>query len=136
MSSVFVDTSAFLALVDRDDDHHGRAKRYLRDLSRKRFSLVTSSYVVDEALTLIRYRLGHPTAVGFGERLLGTRWCRVVDVDEAIRNSAWEIFVRYDDHKLSFTDCTSFALMRALDLGEAFSFDADFAAMGFTRLPR
>jgi uncharacterized protein len=135
LSEVFVDTGAFVALVDADDRNHQVAKRFVRGLAKRGRSLVTSTYVFDEAVTLIRLRVGHAAAVGFGERLFRTRWCRIVDIDEDLRRTAWDLFVRYDDQTFSFTDCTSFALMRSMGLTEAFAFDGDFAAAGFSRLP-
>ena len=136
MSSVFVDTGAFAALADRNDRHHRDAKRLLRRLGRERRPLVTSTCVVDELLTLVRMRVGHAAAVRIGERLMQTRWCRIVEIGEDTREAAWELFVRYHDHVFSFTDCTSFALMRAMGLQEVFTFDRDdFATAGFAGLP-
>ena len=135
MSEIFVDTGAFVALVDSDDRNHGRAKRFARGLPKKGRSLVTSTYVIDESITLIRLKVSHAAAVGFGDRLFRARWCRIVDVDEPLRHAAWDVFVRYEDQVFSFTDCTSFALMRSMGLTEAFAFDGDFGAAGFTRLP-
>jgi len=137
MNSIFVDTSAFVALVDRKDRNHTAAKRTLRALGKNRTPLITSTYVADEVITLTRMRLGHAPAVEAGEALLRSRWCRLLDVDTGIRESAWNIFVRYDDHYFSFTDCTSFALMRTLEIDEAFTFDrSDFSAAGFAAIPR
>ena len=135
MNPIFVDTGAFAALADRHDGHHGEAKRLLRRLGRDRRPLVTSTYVVDELLTLVRIGVGHAVAVRIGERLMQTRWCRIAEVADETREAAWELFVRYDERPLSFTDCTSFALMRAMSLREAFTFDRDdFATAGFTVL--
>ncbi len=136
MKSIFMDTSAFVALADRKDRNHTAAKRTLQALAKDRTPLITSTYVADEVITLARMRLGHAPAVRAGEALLRSRWCRLLDVDTGTRESAWNIFVRYDDHLFSFTDCTSFALMRALEVDEAFTFDrADFSAAGFTAIP-
>src|SRR5206468_3669887 len=67
--------------------------------------------------------------------LLPTRWCRIVEVGEDTSEAAWGLFVRYHAHVFSFTDCTSFALMRAMGVLEAFTFDRDdFATAGFTGL--
>ena len=136
MKSTFLDTSAFVALVDRRDRNHSAAKRTLKALAKTRTSLVTSAYVADEVVTLVRMRLGHVAAVRAGEALLRSQWCRLLEIDHATREAAWNIFVRYDDQSFSFTDCTSFALMRTLDAAEAFTFDrSDFAAAGFTVIP-
>ena len=61
---------------------------------------------------------------------------RLIDVSEDVRHLAWELFVRYADQMYSFTDCTSFALMRTMHVQEAFTFDRnDFTAAGFTPVP-
>jgi predicted nucleic acid-binding protein len=136
VTTLFLDTSAFAALAHRRDRNHGAATRLLRTLQRRRRALITSTYVLDELLTLLRVRWDHRTAVKAGEALLRTRWCRVVDIPEATRMAAWQIFVRYADQTFSFTDCTTFALMHEMGLDEAFTFDrTDFSAAGFTALP-
>ena len=136
MKSAFVDTSAFIALVDPKDCNHTAAKGALRAFATAKTPLVTSTDVADEVITLVRRRMGHRTAVRAGEALLRSRWCRLLDVDSATREAAWGIFVRYKDHLFSFTDCTSFALLRALNTTEAFTFDkTDFSAAGFVVVP-
>lgn len=136
MKPLFLDTSAFVALADKRDRHHARSRRFLRELARSRRPLITSTYVADEVITLVRMRIGHAPAVEVGEAILSSRWCRLFEVDEGLRATAWNLFVRYGDHEFSFTDCTSFALMGSLGLGEAFTFDRrDFAAAGFSAVP-
>lgn len=136
MTEVFVDTGAFLATVHRDDRNHAAAAECLRRLAATRRPLLTSTYVFDETITLVRQRIGHGAATQFGERLLATRLCRLVDISEELRLVAWQLFLRYDDQRFSFTDCTSFAVMHALGLDEAFTFDRrDFRAAGFTTIP-
>jgi predicted nucleic acid-binding protein len=136
LSLLFVDSSAFVALVDQGDKNHSRAARFLKSLSRARRPLITSTDVADEVITLVRMRLGHPVAVRAGEAILESSWCRLLEIDAALREGAWRIFKRFDDQTFSFTDCTSLAIMTALDIGEAFTFDRrDFGAAGFTALP-
>jgi predicted nucleic acid-binding protein len=136
MTEVFVDTGAFLAAVHRDDTHHQAAAACFRRLAAAGRRLVTSAHVLDEAVTLVRLRVGHRAAVELGERLQHSRMCRLVDVAEDLRLVAWSLFVRYSDQRFSFTDCTSFAIMHSLGLREAFTFDRrDFQAAGFTAIP-
>lgn len=136
MTRIFVDTGAFCAIHDAADDGHVAAVAYAREAARAGRGLVTSDYVVDETLTLVRKRLGHAEAVKLGERFRSTRWVEVVDVTPTIREMAWDMFKRYADQSFSFTDCTSFALMRELGIDEAFTFDRrHFGAAGFVAVP-
>lgn len=136
MTPLYVDTSAFVALADRRDRNHGASKRFLKSVGKKRRPLVTSIDVFDEIVTLVRYRIGHSIAVDIGEKLRASKWCRVLDVGDDTRQAAWDVFVRHGDQTFSFTDCTSFALMRSMGIDEAFTFDrTDFLAAGFIPLP-
>ena len=64
-----------------------------------------------------------------------SRLIEVAEIDSDLLQHAWEIFVGYEDKVLSFTDCTSFALMRQRRLLEAFTFDNDFKGAGFLSRP-
>ena len=133
---IFVDTSAFYALADRRDSNHRRARAMLKTLSGGTGSLLTTTDVFDETVTLVRYRLGHEAAMKIGRGILDSSWCRLVDVPLETRQAAWEIFGRYADQSFSLTDCTSFATMRAMSVTEAFTFDrTDFGAAGFVVRP-
>ena len=136
MNDVFLDTSAFYALADSGDLNHPRARAYLKVLSRSGGGLLTSTDVLDETITMVRFHLGHVAAVKIGEKLMASTWCRVIEVQQDTRDAAWALFVRYADQRFSFTDCTSFALMRAMRLSEAFTFDRrDFSAAGLIPRP-
>jgi hypothetical protein len=135
MRRIFVDASAWIALHNRRDQHHAAAVRAFRDLTGTAVRLVATDYVVDEALTHIRLWGGHGAAVRFGEVVRNHPLVDWVDVDATVWAAAWEIFVRYDDKDFTFTDCTSFAVMRQRTLRDAFAFDQNFAQMGFRLLP-
>ena len=55
----------------------------------------------------------------------------IADVTDEERFKAWVLFKKYGDKELSFTDCTSFALMKKLGLQKAFAFDDHFRQIGF-----
>ena len=97
MKAIFIDTSGFVALASKNDRNHVRAGRLLRSLARTRRPLLTSTYVTDEVITLVRMRIGHAVAVEIGRAILDSRWCRMLDIDEALRESAWNLFTRYAD---------------------------------------
>lgn len=132
---IFVDTSAWFALYDRRDDAHGRAVRLWKELRRQPSRLVTSDYIFAEAVTLTRARAGHSAARTLGDFLLKSRVVELAEVSAQVRDGAWDLFVRYHDKEFSFTDCTSFVIMRDLGLTDAFAFDEHFAQMGFRLRP-
>lgn len=132
MKRVFVDTGAWYALVDaRDPDHSAVASC----LAQHRGRLATSNFVFDETVTLLRSRLGHRVARTFGETLLAGGIAVIVRVTPADEVRAWEIFARYRDKGFSFTDCTSFALMKRMRIATAVALDDDFRAYGIACLP-
>jgi uncharacterized protein len=48
---------------------------------------------------------------------------------------AWELFLKFKDQDFSYTDCTGFAVMEALKVDGAFSFDRHFLKMNFKVFP-
>ena len=87
--------------------------------------------MVDETLTLIRIKLGHDAAVNFGRNIRKSKIINVVHVTEEIEEHAWMIFVKYQDKDFSFTDCTSFEVMKKYGVKRAFTFDDHFKQIGF-----
>lgn len=63
-----------------------------------------------------------------------SQWLSVVRPTKALEDQAWEIFAHYDDKDFSFTDCTSFAVMRQLGITTVFAFDEHFEQFGFMRV--
>lgn len=128
---LFVDTSAWLALNDKNDQYHNSATAKIPAIKKDRIDLVTSEYIADESITLIRYRISHQAAVTFGDSLFNSSIVSVIDITQEDRLNAWEMFRKYGDKELSFTDCTSFVLMRNLKIHKAFTFDEHFKQIGF-----
>ena len=128
---LFVDTSAWLALNDRNDQYHGEAVSRSAKIRQQKIQLVTSEYVLDESITIIRYRVSHRAAVIFGDALMSSTIVSIEDIADVERLKAWALFKKYGDKELSFTDCTSFALMMKLGLQKAFAFDDHFKQIGF-----
>jgi uncharacterized protein len=138
VSTVFVDTSGWIAILSRDDRLHDKAVRRYRELVDDGVRLLTNNYVVDETATRLRYGLGLEAALGFREMLLAAisaRRLRVVWVDEKIENRAWSVLEQYADVKLSLTDATCAAVARDARIAEVFGCDSDFEALGFVVLP-
>lgn len=129
---LFVDTSAWFAYANRRDPDHGAVRKVLESPGLR---LVTSGFVFDETVTLCRYRLGHDVAAAVGRVLRDGATIDVVRIGADDERQAWTLFLARPDQRCSFTDCTSFVLMRRLRLTRAVSLDDDFRHEGFEIVP-
>ena len=126
---VFVDTSAFFALLDGSDRRHGDAARIWSGLLESPAEMETHNYVVLETASLAQRRLGFKAAEAFFDSLLKVvhvRW-----IDEDLHRRAEGAFRTAGRKTLSLVDCASFELMRSRSIGAAFAFDAHFEDNGF-----
>ncbi len=132
MTTVFVDTSALYAVLDRDDSNHVKAKAIWPKLLRESV-LVTHNYVLVEIAALVQHRLGMAAARALARDivpLLGVEW-----IDERRHLAAQEAVLTAGRKKLSLVDCASFVVMREGGVPEAFCFDAHFKEQGFEVIP-
>lgn len=134
MRWVFVDTNGWIALSNKRDQLHQAAIATNRTLLRAGVRYVTSNFVLDETYTGLLGKGGHAIAVSFGEGVRRANTIQVVHVNEELEEEAWNLFKRYSDKEFSFTDCTSFIIMRQLKVIEALTSDHHFEQAGFTVL--
>ena len=134
---IFVDNSAWIALSNTRDQHYDEAKTIFNRLLQQRMQIVTTDYVIDETVTRLRYDLSHAATVKFLdviERTAQEDTLAEIGVDRRLFQEALRLFRQYDSARLSFTDCTSFAVCQKHKIAEVFAFDSDFEMMGITML--
>ena len=135
MNALFVDTAGWVACADAADPAH-RASCAVRDAALEAGQiLVTTDYVADETLTLVRLRLGVAAAQAWWDQVDGSPRLRWEQIDHERFEKARRLFFQYRDKDFSFTDCSSFVVMRELRLTDALSTDRHFRQMGFQILP-
>ena len=135
MRSVFVDTSAFVALRNSSEAEHERARSALTELISEGVALFTSNYVFAETYTALMVRVGRGEAIEWGRRFRDGGAIDLVHLDRPTEQRAWEILERYDDKRWSYVDATSFALLERGGEGSAFAFDVHFAQRGLQLVP-
>jgi uncharacterized protein len=133
--SVFVDTWGWYALIDRRDPGHGATKDAVERLIRENVRLVSTDYVVDESCTLAKARAGSEAALRLLDLLTGTAALDLEWIGPDRFDRAEALFRKYRDQAFSFTDCTSFAVMRERRISEVITSDDHFRIMGFQLLP-
>jgi predicted nucleic acid-binding protein len=124
---IFVDTGVWFALAVPTYANHVRLQNWNDSNSEP---LVTTDYVLDETLTLLRYRGENRRALVMGERLLNGTAASVHMVDLSSILAAWEIFRKFGDKQWSFTDCVSYVVMQRLGISSALSLDQHFRQFG------
>jgi uncharacterized protein len=127
--TVFVDTSALLALLDKSDRYHTEARLTFQRLLADDV-LITHNYVHVEAIALTARCLGREAVGALVDDLLpviSTVW-----VDENLHRTALEA-QRLGSTAASFVDHVSFVLMRQAAVRVAFAFDQDFEREGFEK---
>ena len=129
----FIDTSAFYALLDRDDENHRRAKDAWTILLKNGNTLVTNNYVLVETVALIQHRLGIEAVRGFQNDILPL--VNVEFVDAELHRSGVSALLSASRRNLSLVDCVSFEMMRTSEIRTAFAFDPHFKEQGFHILP-
>lgn len=129
---IFVDTSFWVALRNRNDANHEPAVALAERTAGA--SLLTTNHVRAETWTYLRRKAGHASAVGFLDAVEGADRLHVAFVSAEQEEAASRWLRAHDERAYSFVDATSFAVMKAMRVREALTFDADFSAAGFTPL--
>jgi predicted nucleic acid-binding protein len=99
-------------------------------IGQNREELITTDYVVDETLTLLRARGEPHRALTVGGQFFRGDLSAIHYLTEEDIRAAWDVFQRYPDKEWSFTDCTSKVVMERLQLTKAFAFDRHFHQFG------
>jgi predicted nucleic acid-binding protein len=120
-----------VALRYARDQHHARARTLLERLEAERLGLVTSEWVLAEAVTLLKARGAVDHALALGDAVQDGQLGHLVESTPERRHRAWELFVRYRKLRVGWVDCASFAIMEELGLRRFFGFDDDFVRAGF-----
>lgn len=126
MSSVLADTGPLYALVDPDDQHHGRARRELERLSAEGLDLLVAFPILLEAYTLILRRLGIPVA---------QRWFREIADGAGLVNPSRDDYLNagrrlgfYSDQEITLSDAVLAVVSEAV-VAPIWTYDFHFDVM-------
>jgi len=137
VTTAFVDSSAWIALVVQRDAQHTRARDLFRSIARDT-KLVTSNGVLGESLTFLTYRNHRTQALQLKAMIEAAAQTNLLALDwvtQEVHDRAWEIYERFEDHTFSYWDCSSFAICEARGVDFVFGFDRDFEIAGFQLRP-
>jgi len=132
-----VDTGPLRALVVPKDQERKRTLEIIESLGKQKAQMFTSDYILDEVFTglLNDIRGGHLRIKEFNRLILRQKLLQIEWIDRQRWLKTKRLFLKVSKDKTwSFTDCTSYVVMRELKIKKAFSFDEHFKQMGFDLL--
>jgi uncharacterized protein len=131
--SLFVDSSAWIALLSARDQRHAEADALLREALSRRLPLLTTNLVLAEVHRLLLFRAGARAAAGALTRIEASERVTIEFSADSHHRRAREWLDRLANHPLTYTDAISFAVMEARSCSTAITFDHDFLVAGFSR---
>lgn len=126
---VFIDTGAFIAYFIKQDQYHEDTVSKYKLYRQQKATFITSDYILDELFTWFNAK----QPKGLVEKLIysldrmeKTGEIKVLSIDHANFRKAKEILIKFSEHKISFTDATTYTLYKDFALDEVFTLDDDF----------
>ncbi len=133
-NNMFLDTSGLFAFLVKSDNKHKKAGAIIRKSVKNGIHLITTDYIIDETSTLLKARGFTQIIPNLFDGVMSSKACRIEWMDQDIFNMTKAMFLKYNDHEWSFTDCFSFIIMRNSGITDAITKDSHFLEAGFTPL--
>ena len=130
---VFFDTGVFIALFISQETSHKRVADIYAMYRKQRALFYTSYYVLDELYTRLIYDLGKSSTekvIGMLTESIGKEEIKVLDIDINTFQKSLSVLLKFSEHKISFTDATTYTLFKDLELDEVFTLDSDSKKIG------
>ena len=134
MPRVFVDTAAWVALLNTRDELHQSAQKQLEELGRQNAQLITTEFVLVELANMFCALVWRPKVVRFIDGLRRLPNLQIIPADSVLLDKCWNLFRNRPDQQWSLTDCTSMFVMESNQIKLAFSSDHHFEQAGFVKL--
>ena len=135
---VFIDTSAWINLMNNKERHHIAAVAFHKSLAPMTLR-ITSWGIVSETFTWIRYHIGYREAsrwLTLKDSLEGQGFLQVVCPDHQMEIGVRKVISRFHDQQLSYVDAFSLALIQSRpDIDAIFAFDHHMTHAGIPVLP-
>ena len=140
-NKLFIDTWGWVAIHNKREPRHAEVNRFYRNFRFEKGEVYTTDHVLDETITLLFRRLPFDLArdsltllnESFEKGYLNLEWISPERFEEAK-----QLRLKFvDKPMISFTDFTSMAIMKGLDIKLVLTGDDHFeqTGMGFKKIP-
>ena len=133
---IYIDTGAFISRHLAKDQYHRPSVAFWNVIAKKGESCVTSNFVLDETFTLLGRRGGYAFAAQRARNIYASETVKIIRPDREDELRAIDLFEKYADQNLSFTDCISLVLMQTMKIKRVFTFDHHFQFLGYQTFPK
>lgn len=123
---LFIDASAYLSLLNPDDNNHQHALDLIKKITQKKF--VTSQAVLGEVLTVGSMRFDKEKTIKFVEKILNSKTLVILETSP-LTTLAFKLFKKVESKNISWIDCYSQAIINSYHITKVFTFDQDFAKL-------
>lgn len=129
---IFIDTSAFISYFIKQEAHNAEVTRKYQIYRKQKATFLTSDYILCELLTWFNAKY-HTSilekVISSIETMENEREINVFYIDKALAKKSRNVLLKFSDHKISFTDATTYVLYKDFALDEIFTLDNDFRKM-------
>jgi len=135
IKAVFVDTSAWIMLLNGSEQCHDEAAAIYCRL--QNIKLVVSNYIVSETYTWLSKKKDFQTAYSFLQSIRRKAELDQLDLvyaDSVLEKQAQKLLEKYAEHRISYVDAVSFSIMKNFEIQTAFAYDRHFKTAGFSIL--
>ncbi|MBF0564903.1 MAG: PIN domain-containing protein [Nitrospirae bacterium] len=132
--SIFIDTTAWLALINKSDDFFNKACSIRDELLKDGCHFFVTNYIIVEIANSLSRKVWRNRAISLINFIYNSDDIEVIEVNKEIYNQALEIYKHRQDKEWGLTDCTSFIVMSTNGIAEAFTNDRHFEQAGFIAL--
>lgn len=126
---IFIDTGAFIAYFVKQEAFHDDVVKKYKFYIQAKAKLLTSNYILDELLTWFSNKqtkyLTEKLTI-YLQRIIENGELKVIFIDNVMHKKAQDILLKFFEHKISFTDATTYVLYKDFALDEVFTLDGDF----------
>jgi uncharacterized protein len=134
MKKIFVDTAAWIALLNTKDGLHFQAEQIRGQLEKQKAMIVTTEFVLLEVADALSSQPLRGKTVVFINRLRQVKNLQIIPVSQSLLAEGWELYSQRSDKDWGLTDCISFVVMTQENIAEAFTSDHHFQQAGFVKL--
>lgn len=134
MEKIFIDTAAWIALLNTSDALQQQAFQVMNQLKQQKASLVTTEFVLLEVADALSTPNVRTKTITFVNGLRKLNILQIIPISQTLLNNGWQLYSQRLDQEWGLTDCTSFVAMTQQQILIAFTSDRHFQQAGFIKL--